>query len=147
MAAVVTRKRVCFTYLVKTSNVCAPAWMFTVVVNQDGTIGVQDIKSPYGPLCNTGIQIPEEVLQAIEDAKDEVEDILANTSVLNGTLTFTDQTSQSIIFADPFNNTNYRVYVSLPDFLSYRIVNKTVTGFDIELGVTFTGTVGYDVFI
>lgn len=145
--AVVTRKLVCFTYMVRTSNVCAPPWLFTVVVNQDGTIGIKDIQSPYGLLCNTGIQIPEDVLQAMEDAKAQVEDILSNTSVLNGTLNFVDETTMSIIFAQPFNNTNYRVYVTLPDFVSYRIINKTITGFDIDLGVSFTGLVGYDVFV
>lgn len=147
MAAVSTLVQSCFTYLVKTSNTCSPPWKFTVVVNQDGTLGIKDILSPYGPLCNSGIQIPQEVLDAIENAKDQVTDILSNTSVLNGTLNFVDQTTESIVFAQPFSNTNYRVYVTLPDFLDYRIINKTTSGFDIDLNITFTGIVQFDVFV
>jgi hypothetical protein len=68
------------------------------------------------------------------------------TSAVNGTLNFVDQTAQSVIFATPFPNANYRVHVTLDDFISYRIANQTTTGFDIELNVTYTGEVGYDVF-
>jgi len=147
MAAVRTRIETCFTYMVRVSDPCTPSWMFTIVVNQDGTCGVQDIKSPTGLLCNSMLQLPGEVLDEINAAKAEVENILAQSSAVNGTLTFTDETSQSIVFATPFANTDYRVYVTLEDFIDWRIVNKTTTGFDIELNVTYTGTVQYDVFV
>jgi hypothetical protein len=62
-------------------------------------------------------------------------------------LSFVAQISQSIVFAIPFANTSYRVYVTLEDFIDYRITNKTVVGFDIELNVTYTGIVQYDVFV
>ena len=134
-------------YMVRTNDPCSPSWMFTIVVNQDGTCGVRDIKSPNGLLCDSMLQLPGEVLDEINAAKAEVENILAQTSAVNGTLTFTDETSQSIVFATPFANTSYRVYVTLEDFIDWRIVNKTTTGFDIELNVTYTGTVQYDVFV
>ena len=134
-------------YMVRTNDPCSPSWMFTIVVNQDGTCGVRDIKSPNGLLCDSMLQLPGEVLDEINAAKAEVENILAQTSAVNGTLTFTDETSQSIVFATPFANTSYRVYVTLEDFIDWRIVNKTTTGFDIELNVTSTGTVQYDVFV
>ena len=92
-------------------------------------------------------EIPGEVLDAINDAKAQVENILAQTSAVNGTLTFTAETAQSIVFAIPFANTEYRVYVTLEDFIDYRITNKTLTGFDIELNLTYTGEVQYDVFV
>jgi len=147
MSAVRTRIESCFIYMVRTNDPCAPSWMFTIVVNQDGTCGVRDIKSPNGLLCDSMLQLPGEVLDEINAAKAEVENILAQTSAVNGTLTFTDETIQSIVFATPFANTEYRVYVSLEDFIDWRIVNKTTTGFDIELNVTYTGTVQYDVFV
>jgi len=121
--------------------------MFTIIVNQDGTCGVRDIKSPNGLLCDSMLQVPGEVLDEINAAKAEVENILAQSSAVNGTLTFTAETSQSVVFATPFANTSYRVYVTLEDFIDYRITNKTMTGFDIELNVTYTGTVQFDVFV
>jgi len=145
--ATTTLKEACFTYIVRTSNRCEPPWLFTVVRNQDGTLGVRNIIGPYGPLCNTGAQIPEEVLEAIQDSKNQVEDILSHTGQLSGTLTFTNQTSASITFSAPFTSTNYIVLVSLQEFVPWKISNKTTTGFDIELGVTFTGTVQYIVFV
>lgn len=147
MPAVVTLKESSFTYLVRTSNQCAPPWMYTIVVNQDGTVGVRNIQSPYGLLCSSTIQIPEEVLQAIEDSKDQVEDILSHTGTLQGTLNFVDQSSQAIVFATPFNSVSYQVHVTIQDFYSWKITNKTVMGFTIELGITYTGIVQYIVFV
>lgn len=147
MAAVSTRTEACFTYMVRISDPCSPVWCFTIVVNQDGTCGVRNIKAPTGSLCNSMTQLPGEVLDAINAAKADVENILAQSSAVNGTLSFVNQTTQSIVFATPFANTNYRVYVTLQDFIDYRITNKTTVGFDIELNVTYTGTVQYDVFV
>lgn len=147
MAAVRTRIESCFTYMVRIDDPCNPSWMFTIVVNQDGTCGVRNIKSPNGGLCDSTLQVPGEVLDEINAAKADVENILAQSSAVNGTLTFTDETTQSIVFATPFANTGYRVYVTLEDFIDWRITNKTTVGFDLELNVTYTGTVQYDVFV
>jgi len=145
MAAVTTRLESCFTYAVRTTDPCSPVWQFTVVVNQNGTTGIRNIRSPRGGICDSMTEMPSEVLDAINNAKAQVENILMQTSAVNGTLNFVAQTAQSIVFATPFANTQYRVYVTLADFIDYRITNKTITGFDIELNVTYTGAVGYDV--
>lgn len=145
--SLLTLKESAFSYRVSSGDPCKGSWCFTVVVNQNGKVGLRNIKSPTGSLCNSGTQIPESVLDAIDMAKEQVQNILAQTSAINGTLTFTDQISQSIVFTTPFTNTDYRVYVTLEDFIDYRITNKTTTGFDIELNVTYTGTVQYDVFV
>lgn len=121
-------------------------WEYTIVSNVDGTLGVSNIKSPKGTICGNGVQIPDSVFQCIQESKEQVENILAVTSAVNGTIPFVNQTAASVIFATPFPNPNYRVHVSLDDFISYRIRNQTTTGFDIELNVTYTGDVGYDVF-
>lgn len=147
MVAVRTRIESCFTYNVRINDPCNPSWFFTIVVNQNGTCGVRNIRSPYGGIYDSITQVPGEVLTEINAAKAEVENILAQTSAINGTLSFVAQISQSIVFAIPFANTSYRVYVTLEDFIDYRITNKTVTGFDIELNVTYTGIVQYDVFV
>jgi hypothetical protein len=147
MAAVRTRLESCFTYAVRIDDPCNPQWRFTIVVNQDGTCGVRDIRSGHGGICDSLVQVPGVILDEINAAKAEVMNILAQTSAINGTLSFVAQTSQSIVFATPMANTDYRVYVTLQDFIDYRITNKTTVGFDIELNVTYTGTVQYDVFV
>ena len=147
MSGVRTRIESSFTYMVRIDDPCNPSWMFAIDVNQDGTCGVSNIKSPNGSICDSNTQIPGCVLDEINAAKADVENILAQSSAVNGTLTFTDETSQSIVFATPFANTQYRVYVTLEDFIDWRIANKTTTGFDLELNVTYTGTVQFDVFV
>lgn len=92
-------------------------------------------------------QIPQDVLQAIQTAQNQVQNLVAQTSAINGTLNFVNQVSQSVVFSTPFVDTSYRVYVTLQDFIDYRITNKTTTGFDVELNVTYTGPVQYDVFV
>jgi hypothetical protein len=145
--AVLTLKESCFTYRVATGDPCLGSWSFTIVVNQNGTIGVRNITSPYGLLCNSMAQIPQDVLQAIQTAQNQVQNLVAQTSAINGTLNFVNQVSQSVVFSTPFVDTSYRVYVTLQDFIDYRITNKTTTGFDVELNVTYTGPVQYDVFV
>ena len=147
MAAVRTRVESCFVYNVRIDDPCNPSWMFTIVVNQDGTYGVENITSPNGSICDSNTQVPGEVLDEINAAMADVENILAQSSAVNGTLTFTDETTQSIVFATPFANTQYRVYATVPDFIDWKATNKTTTGFDLELNVTYTGTLGYDVFV
>jgi len=136
-----------FSYQVSSGDPCKGSWCFTLVLNQNGKIGVRNIKSPTGSICDSGTQIPQSVLDAIGMAKNQVQNIVAQTSTINGTLNFVDQTGQSVVFATPFTDTSYRVYVTLEDFIDYRIINKTTTGFDIELNVTYTGPVQYDVFV
>lgn len=147
MPAVRTRVESAFTYQVRIDDACSPLWTFTIVVNQDGTTGVRNVRSVYGGICDSGTQIPGEILDQINAATADVENIVAQSSAVNGNLSFVNQTAQSIVFATPFANTQYRVYVTLQDFIDYRITNMTTTGFDIELNVTYTGTVRYDVFV
>lgn len=147
MPAVRTRVESAFTYQVRISDACSPLWTFTIVVNQDGTTGVRNVRSVYGGICDSNTQIPGEIMDQINAATADVENIVAQSSAVNGTLAFVAETTQSIVFATPFANTQYRVYVTLQDFIDYRITNKTTTGFDLELNVTYTGTVQYDVFV
>lgn len=65
----------------------------------------------------------------------------------SGNLVFAAETSKSVHLSIPMPCTNYRVVFSVPDFIAVRATNKTLTGFDAEVDVTFTGTIGYDVFV
>jgi hypothetical protein len=129
------------------SGVSPNLYTFTIVSNSLGTISVRDIQDPYGFVLSPYTQIPQSVTADISSAMAQVENILALTSAVNGTLTFASETEKSVTFAEAFTDTSYRVQVTSDVFAPFRITNKTVLGFTVQAGSTITGTVGYDVFV
>jgi hypothetical protein len=91
--------------------------------------------------------LPSSVVQDIQTAITQAEDLLAATSAVNGIATFVAATESTVTFATPLSGTTYRVVLTPDAFVAARAVNKTTTGFTIQMNVTFTGTVGYDVFL
>lgn len=132
-----------FTYR---SGVPASAYRFTVLVDETGEISVRDIQSPRGLIIDSVTSLPQSVITDINTAIAQVENILAQTSAVNGTLVFTNATSASYSFATAMVDTSYRVVLSPSAFVPLR-VSKTTTGFTVTAGATFTGSVGFDVFV
>lgn len=130
-----------------TSGTGQQQYRFTVVVDQNGVSSVRDVRSPFGLIMDTMTRLPQTVVDDIQAAMAQVEALLSLTSAVNGELTFATETSKSITFSTPMASTNYRVHLSPSDFIPVRVTNKLVTGFTVEAGVTFTGVVGYDVFV
>lgn len=122
-------------------------YTFTVTIDQTGVCSVRDIRTPTGLLRDTVTGIPGPVLDDINTAKQQLEDLVAQTSAVNGILTFTDENTKSFTFVTPFSGTSYGVTATLPDFISWKVTNRTTTGFDLELGANFTGDVRVDVFV
>ena len=122
-------------------------YRYTITVNAAGRVSVRDIRTPFGLLIDSMTSVPQSVVNDIQASIGQVGSLVAMTSAINGTLTFVASTSQDVVFATPLSNTNYRVYLSPSDFIPARITNKLTTGFTVQLGVTFTGTVGYDLFV
>jgi hypothetical protein len=91
--------------------------------------------------------VPQPVITDINTAIAQVETILTMTSAVNGTLTFVAEGSKDVVFSTPMTDTSYRVQLSPSDFIAARISAKSTVGFTVQLNVTFTGTVGYDVFV
>lgn len=120
---------------------------FKVTLDQNGTCDVREIRTPTGFLRDSVTGIPGPVLDDINTAKQQLEDLVAQTSAVNGILTYTDENTQSFTFSTPFANTEYGVVPTLPEFLGYRVTNKTTTGFDLELSTDYTGDVRVDVFV
>lgn len=120
---------------------------FTVALDQAGNCDVREIRTPTGLLRDSVTGIPGPVLDDINTAKQQLEDLVAQTSAVNGILTYTDENTQSFTFSTPFSNTEYGVLPTLPEFVTYRVTNKTTTGFDLELSTNFTGDVRVDVFV
>jgi hypothetical protein len=133
-----------FTYR---SELGGEVWQFTVVNNQNATQGIREQIGPFGLVQDTQTQIPGFVLDDQSTAKGQVENLLAQTSAINGILTFAGETSKTVTFSTPMVNTNYRVVLSVQDFVPFRILSKLATEFTVEAGITFTGSVGFDVFV
>lgn len=130
-----------------TSGTGQQQYRYTVVVDLSGVMSVRDIRTPYGLIMDTMTRLPQTVVDDIQGSMAQVEALLSLTSAVNGTATFVSATTVSITFSTPMPNTNYRVHLSPSDFIPVRVSTKLTTGFTIETGITFTGTVGYDVFV
>lgn len=133
-----------FTYR---SGAAGTYYYFTVSQDQGGRITVKNIQTPTGRIIDSQTGLPQSVVDDIDLAIQQVENFVAQTSAVNGNLSFVAQTSQSVLFAVPFAGTGYRVQLSLADYIPARVTGKTTTGFTVEVGVVYTGTVGYDVFV
>jgi len=122
-------------------------YYFTISQDQAGRITLKNIQTPTGRIIDSQTGVPQSVVDDIDLAIQQVENFVAQTSAINGNLVFAAQTSQNVAFAVPFVGTSYRVQLALADFIPARVVGKTTTGFTVEVGVTYTGVVGYDVFV
>lgn len=121
-------------------------YSFTIVYISSDSVSVRNITTPYGLIQDPYSSLPQSVIADIRIATLQVLQIMA-TSAINGIATFTDQSSLTITFDSPLDDTSYRVTFSMEDFVPVRVIDKTVNGFTIDLGATYTGSVGYDVFL
>lgn len=133
-----------FTYR---SGVSGAYWYFTISMDQSGSLSVKNIQSPQGRIIDSQTSIPQSVTDEIQSAINQVGNFVAQTSASNGQLVFSGNTSRAVSFVTPFTDTNYRVVFSTQDFIPVRVTNKTTSGFTVDVGVTYTGVVGYDVFV
>ena len=132
-----------FTY---NSTYGSSTYSFTIVYISGDQISVRNITTPYGLIQDPYSSLPSNVVSDIKTATQQVLDTMSS-SAINGTATFTAETSQAITFVTPVDDTTYRVVFSVEDFVAVRVTSKTINGFTIEMGITYTGSVGYDVFI
>lgn len=133
-----------FTYR---SGVAPNYYYFTISLDQGGLISVKNIESPQGRIVDSQTSVPQSVTDDIQSAIAQVENFVAQTSAVNGQLTFAGETTKTVTFVTPFVGTSYRVVFSVQDFVPVRVTNKLTTGFTVSVGVTYTGTIGYDVFV
>jgi len=122
-------------------------YYFEVVLDSASNASIRNVRTPLGLITDANTMVPSAVQTEMLTAIGQVEDLVAQTSAVNGNLTFTAATSVAVSFGTAFANTNYRVVFSTADFISVRVINKLTTGFTVETNVTYTGTVGYDVFV
>lgn len=129
------------------SGVNPNQYTFEVLIPTSGVPEVRNIRTPQGQIRDTFTGLPQSVVDDICEAIQTTEDILAATSAVNGTLTFTASTTASFTFTTPLSNTSYRVYVEKIQPLDYSVTTKTTTGFTVQLTTAYTGDLGFDVFL
>lgn len=139
-----TRIQSNFTYR---SGVSPTFYYFTISLDQFGNVSVKDIESPQGRIVDSQTSIPQSVTDDIQTAIQQVGNFVAQTSAVNGQLSFVAETTKTVTFVTPMVGTGYRVVFSTQDFIPVRVISKLTTGFTVSVGVTYTGTVGYDVFV
>lgn len=122
-------------------------WYYTIVSDPQNQIGYRDVISPQGPIRDGFTVIPEDINQAIQQSIAEVRSVLVATSAISGQLVFTDESQKTVNFSTALSSDTYRVHIDAPDFINTRVRFKSTTGFVVELGSTYTGTIGYDVFV
>lgn len=116
-------------------------YLFDVVVDAQGLVGVRNIRSPLGLIQDPNTQVPQIVVDDMNDAVEAVEVITGETEVDSGVVVFTGQTSNPVVIpGGVLNNTNYRVVYTPPDATLFRTTDKTITGFTAETATTY-GTV------
>jgi hypothetical protein len=130
-----------------TSGTAQQQYRYTIVSDANGVVSVRNIQSPYGLILDSMTRVPQSVVTDINNSIATMETLLNMTSTINGNLTFAAETSKSVTFATPVANTNYRVVFSVSDFVAVRVTSKTTTGFTVEVNVTYSGVIGYDVFV
>jgi hypothetical protein len=121
-------------------------YTFTVVSNGQGSLSVRDIQNPYGFIISPYTQVPQSVTNDINAAMQQVGALLATSSV-NGTLVFASENSKTFTFPTPLASSTYRVQLTADTFVPLRVAGQTTTSFTVQAAATFTGTVGFDVFI
>lgn len=121
-------------------------YQYTVLYDATANVYVRDIQNGYGLIVDSYSRLPSSVVADINSSITQVEDIMASTSAINGTLTFSSETEKSVVFTTALSGTTYRVQLTTDSFVPLRISSKATTGFTVQAGATFSGTVGYDVF-
>jgi len=130
------------------SGIPSELYHFTVVYYPlTGQVSVRNIQNPLGLIVDPWSSLPQSVTDDICDATAQVENLMAATSAVNGTLVFSASNSESYTFTTPMTSTDYRVHLDCDQFVPLRVINKTLTGFTIQAGATFSGNVGFDVFV
>lgn len=141
-----TQLRIQFEARYSATTTGGQVWYYTVVSDAQNQVGYRDIISPQGPVRDGFTVIPQEINDAIQQSINQVESVLVATSAISGQLVFSDETEKTVNFSTPLADDNYRVHIDAPDFINTRVRFKATTGFVVELGSTYTGTIGYDVF-
>lgn len=123
-------------------NTTQGIYYFSVLSNQYGDVSVSEVKR--GQSIQSERTYPSEIHTEITNAISRVNNIMANVSVLSGTVVLSDENTGVVNFAIPVSDANYKVLFTLGDFIAVRTTAQTTTSFNFELGQNFTGNLNWE---
>lgn len=138
------RQQSTFTY--RSVTQAGQSYYFDIIVGINGQVAVENIIGPFGPVAGTG-GIPLPVNNDIQLAISQAQATVLSTSTFSGQATFVATNSLIINFDTPLATADYRVLLDVSDFIAARVRLKSTTGFVLETSVTYSGVIGFDVFI
>lgn len=121
-------------------------YYFTIRCDTEGNLSVRNIQNPAGLIVDSMSSLPQEVITDISDAMAVVRDLLSINSRVNGTITFTAETSVTVSLPEAMSTAGYAVLLDVSDFVIFRVTSKTTTSFVVQSSTTYTGTILYSVF-
>jgi len=133
MAMTLSRVQSVFTYR---TTLGSSIYNYDVVINSSGTAAIRNIRGPRGLITDSMTALPQDVIDDINLAIERSKLSLLELEVVSGTIDFEAETSKSVtITEDLLNTTAYRVSFSSSSGASFRVSNKTTTGFDVESSI------------
>jgi len=116
-------------------------YLFDVLVDSFGAVSVRNVRSPLGLIMDPYTTMPNIVVTDMQEAKLMVAQLMSETTVTSGTITFAGETSQTQAIASGLlNNTNYRVAYTTTDGMLLNTTGQTTTAFTVNAASAY-GTV------
>jgi hypothetical protein len=105
-------------------------YLFDVMLDSNNVMSVRNVRGPFGLIMDAYTSLPDDVGNAIAQARRIMSQQLTETQVASGTLSFTGQTSQVVdLAAGVVNTTTYRVVYGTPDGTPMYTTEQSVAGF------------------
>jgi hypothetical protein len=133
-------------FVYKSVTSAAETYYFTIRCDTESNLSVRNIQNPAGLIVDSMSSLPSEVITDISDAMSVVRDLLSINSRVNGTITFTAETSVTVSLPEAMSTAGYSVLLDVSDFVLFRVTSKTTTSFVVQSSTTYTGTILYSVF-
>lgn len=138
-----SRSQSVFTY---TSMQGSQQYLFDVVVNGLGYKAVRNIRGPKGLVTDSLTQVPQAVVEDINNAMALADLSSAESVVLSGDVTFEGETVIAVVLPpDTVHTTEYHVVFETPDGTALVVEDKTINGFNIVAPYAYGGDTSKEV--
>lgn len=115
---------------------------YDVVVDEQSNITVKNFRTLGSIGTTASCSVSGTILDEVNESTAMIQDLVAETQVAAGTITFTGETSNpGAIAPGVLNNTAYRVVYTPPDAVVMRTENKALTSFDAVVASAY-GSLG-----
>jgi hypothetical protein len=121
-------------------------YYFSVTMDESGGFALRNIQGPNGLIQDQFTSLPEIVMDDIQSALTLSKDLVGETLIAQGTVTFNSETSKTVTLGPSLQTANYRVALTPdPGGIVVAAENLTVDDFDIVTSITYSGDIAYEV--